>query len=505
MKLSILLPTAYLLLLNLTHLVGQTDAYRWGANNAVWQYVDVEFIGIVGMLTVRVEGDTMILGKRCQVFSKHLTNIFFDRDEYREEYLAPDFMYQDGQVVYLYNSAGEHFDTLHNFGAVPGDSWHIYRRDRNEEQYPYVRHVIDTTSKLIKGTLRRALVVHDFPRSTNSSNYPKDTLVEGIGNLYLHYYPWSFGIAAYDGLTEANYFCSYQDDVIGSYSSNNSEYLCNEVPQKLKWGAAKWTYRYSDFGRLGVTEMESGPGFHVLDSVTLTPLYIRQLWNSTNLTSTWIELDTLLVAFNDHFVQLYNDENRPMQILYHFDQDPGFTWHLEESTLGTIQAEILENDFVVVDDHPARTARIRYTLGESYYEDVIIEGIGSLSEFFLPWEYFRSQREGHMTGPLRCFNNAIISFHRKEIDDCIPSTLLNTAHHLDPAFRLTPNPASNELMIFHEQQNASTYLIWSLTGLVEIKQLINDHIKIDHLLPGTYTLQLLDKNQNLGSVRFVKM
>ena len=123
----------FLFFLPLT-LEAQTDL--WPTNNAEWYYSFTDQAWINGYSHIKIERDTVILGKSCQVYSRNLTYFFYGLlgadsliTGFEEDFAI---ICLEDSVLLLYANQVAIFDTIIDFKAQVGDSWRAYVRTQQD-------------------------------------------------------------------------------------------------------------------------------------------------------------------------------------------------------------------------------------------------------------------------------------------------------------------------------------------------------------------------------------
>jgi len=146
---------------------GQT----WPPDNAEWYYevssMGVTFPAYVSYQHIKVEGDTVINSQNSKIITRQNEQNLCDNMGRVREYI-----YEDNDKVYWYNTHTETFTLLYDFSAEQGDSWNISVDSCDFDVF------VDSVDYVnINGVQHKELyITSDEPR------YFSGTIIENIGH-----------------------------------------------------------------------------------------------------------------------------------------------------------------------------------------------------------------------------------------------------------------------------------------------------------------------------------
>lgn len=190
---------------------------------------------------------------------------------------------------------------------------------------------------------------------------------------------------------------------------------------QIEWAppGSHWTYYHSNFGGELLVEL-SNETDTIIDEMSCQVL--GELYNSR-----------IITCHENGLVQLYRSGE--LDTLFHFNADIGDSWIIYDDVDPMYQTVWIKttvvdkgNYIIGIDTLAMYVAEIEeHSLYNNNFEndpqfythiDTIVEKLGMLKEFILPWDRFNSYVDGHLGGPLRCYSDNEISYNRNEAIAC---------------------------------------------------------------------------------------
>lgn len=190
-------------------------AQSWAPPEAVWYY---NFFGLSGQGYVRITyvQDTIINGVSCKQLNKRLYQENTFTGTVQSYNIGSVFTYENNGVVFIRYSGV--FDTLYNFNAIPGESWHVPGTSPVSACNAVSRiEVIDTATVFFHQVPLKLLIVHYHYFETGHPFV--DTIIERIGSLRQYMVPWDICLSLADGHEGGELRC-YSDNLIGEFKHN---------------------------------------------------------------------------------------------------------------------------------------------------------------------------------------------------------------------------------------------------------------------------------------------
>ncbi len=161
--------------LMMAHFNINAQAELWATSDAEWYYSETDQIWFFGYSHYKIERDTFLLGKNCQIYSKsyktHFTGLPYDT-VYQDVEDIYFIIGLEDSVLYSYSFSRNVFDTIINFKGNIGDTWKTYYRDTNcipNDGPTYFETKILTKEteivnglSLLKFTLERNVIEYDM-------------------------------------------------------------------------------------------------------------------------------------------------------------------------------------------------------------------------------------------------------------------------------------------------------------------------------------------------------
>jgi hypothetical protein len=193
--------------------------------------------------------------------------------------------------------------------------------------------------------------------------------------------------------------------------------------------------------------------------------------------------------------------------LYNFNAQVGESWRMAKQPLisniippnsrmkvlstGTMTVNNEARNYCVIDRCDANN------MSFGFLQDTLIENIGFMRDYMLPYDQFDGAVDANEGGPLRCYTHNNFATYQPlftEVCDYIMGTNeLNTS----AAFQIYPNPVSDQINIPAAYATEFTaYSIYSTEGKLVQSGQTSEQIDVAKLPIGNYTLVLQNKTQN---------
>jgi hypothetical protein len=135
-------------------------------------------------------------------------------------------------------------------------------------------------------------------------------------------------------------------------------------------------------------------------------------------------------------------------------------------------------------------------------QDTIVENIGFIGSYFLPYDQFDGMVDGNEGGPFRCYSHNNFANYAPHFSEACDYIVGIEEVETTSSFTIYPNPVGNEIYIPVEYTKAFThYNIYSLDGALQQTGSVMESIPFDNLSPGNYIFELDNSTQK----RFAKL
>jgi hypothetical protein len=192
--------------------------------------------------------------------------------------------------------------------------------------------------------------------------------------------------------------------------------------------------------------------------------------------------------------------------LYHFNAQVGDHWRMAKQPLTSVCPENSRLKVVATGNKTINNETRKYVVVDfcqpdlsslGWGQDTIVENIGFIGSYFLPYDQFDGAVDGNEGGPFRCYsqdNFATYAPHFSGACDYIVG--LEEMTSAKATFTVYPNPFGNEIHLTDELKTAFTsYTIYSLDGKIQQAGKISEIISLDHIRNGNYILEISNATQ----------
>ena len=193
--------------------------------------------------------------------------------------------------------------------------------------------------------------------------------------------------------------------------------------------------------------------------------------------------------------------------LYHFNAQVGEHWRMAKQPFTSVCPENSRLKVLATGNKTINNEIRKYVVVDfcspdlsslGWGQDTIVENIGFIGSYFLPYDQFDGAVDGNEGGPFRCYshdNFATYAAHFSGACDYIVGVEEVTA---TSTFTVYPNPVGNEIHLSNDYTGTfTTYTIYSLDGKIQQAGTISETILLDHLTVGNYLLEISNSTQKL--------
>ena len=197
--------------------------------------------------------------------------------------------------------------------------------------------------------------------------------------------------------------------------------------------------------------------------------------------------------------------------LYNFNAQVGDSWRMAKQPITNVVAQNSRIKVLATGNLNINNETRKYLVVDKcdsnnislgWFNDTIIENIGFLHDYLLPYDQFDGAVDGNEGGPFRCYtDNNFVTYKPSytEVCDYIMGTPEITANAW---FQIYPNPVSDWIQISLNVVNEYLkYSIYSSEGKKVQTGQMSEQIDVSNLPSGIYTLLIENQTQN----RFAKV
>ena len=196
--------------------------------------------------------------------------------------------------------------------------------------------------------------------------------------------------------------------------------------------------------------------------------------------------------------------------LYNFSAQVGDSWRMAKQPFANVASQnsrlkVIATGTKVINSSTLKYVKVEFVdpqMNPLGFEDTIVENIGFIGSYFLPYDMFDGAVDANEGGPFRCYsdnNFAIYKPNYLEVCDYIMGT---TELEGSASFQVYPNPVSDQINIPESLiQEYNHYRILSSEGKLIQKGQTTEQIDVANLPAGNYTLLIENQSQK----RYAKM
>jgi hypothetical protein len=187
--------------------------------------------------------------------------------------------------------------------------------------------------------------------------------------------------------------------------------------------------------------------------------------------------------------------------LYHFNAQVGEHWRMAKQPFTSVCPENSRLKVTATGNKIINSETRKYVVVEfchpdlsslGWGQDTIVENIGFIGAYFLPYDQFDGAVDGNEGGPFRCYSHDNFATYAPHFsgacDDIVGVEEVTSAK---PTFTIYPNPVGNEIHMPYQSTSTFThYTVYSLDGKIQLSGTISEIIPLDHLRNGNYILEV---------------
>ncbi|MDQ3100440.1 MAG: T9SS type A sorting domain-containing protein [Bacteroidota bacterium] len=210
----------------------------------------------------------------------------------------------------------------------------------------------------------------------------------------------------------------------------------------------------------------------------------------------WV-LEPFITAVNDQLITYWNGTS--YDTLYNFAASPGDHWRMAPFLFADAVVNVLDSGTTSIEG-----LSLRYLVigNNGIAGDTIVERLGGLHRYMLPWIDFTLDAPG---GPLRCYSDLQIDYQSPWWEfGCTSFLEIDEALEIIPL--LHPNPGTDHFTLQLPSGDHKLTIVDAVGGTVLKEDRISDQAVIDasSLRPGIYMLQITDRSGRTRNQPWIK-
>ena len=193
--------------------------------------------------------------------------------------------------------------------------------------------------------------------------------------------------------------------------------------------------------------------------------------------------------------------------LYNFNAQVGESWRMAKQPLinniippnsrmkvlstGTMTINNEERNYFVIDRCDSNN------MSFGFLQDTLIENIGFMRDYMLPYDQFDGAVDANEGGPLRCYAHSNFATYQPLFTEVCDYIMGINELNASASFQIYPNPVSDQVNIPAAYAIEFTaYSIYSTEGKLVQSGQTSEQIAVAKLPIGNYTLVIQNKTQN---------
>lgn len=208
---------------------------------------------------------------------------------------------------------------------------------------------------------------------------------------------------------------------------------------------------------------------------------------------------------------VYIRYNNVFDTLYNFNASVGSSWNVPgNSPVSGVCNDISKVKVMAVDNVTINSISLKRLIVDYEYKatfkirDTIIESIGTLAQYLLPWDNCLSTFDGNEGGELRCYEDATLGEYKHNFySDC--TVLISVEEDLKKVATIYPNPFTDILKIETTRPiDKFQVSIFDMYGKLVNSSMNTIVINTNTLPQGLYVIAIKENNKLLGRKRIIK-
>lgn len=292
---------------------------------------------------------------------------------------------------------------------------------------------------------------------------------------------------------------------------------CFSLVNAQTWGGegARWTYSYSNFAYLGFSEIAFEKDTIVSD--LNVQKFNRRIKYRHQVLGFIQEFQPTPIFMNENQGVVFLLTGNEFDTLYNFNAQVGEKWGLKRiSADQEIITEVLETGLREINGQSLKWQLVNHFYSnypQNSYRDTLVEHIGSIQHYLLPWDYFAAGLDGHEGGMFRCYEDIRFGSYRNPDFD-LPCNFVTSTDEVNKEYhiQISPNPFTDIIKITLDNNlpKDSEILVQTVTGhtLKRFKIPPNaGHLDIPlaELPQGFYLLSIIKLGKILYAAKIVKI
>jgi hypothetical protein len=190
--------------------------------------------------------------------------------------------------------------------------------------------------------------------------------------------------------------------------------------------------------------------------------------------------------------------------LYNFSAQVGDSWRMAKLPFANVapqnsRLKVLGTGIKVINSNTLKYVKVEFVdpqMNPLGFEDTIVENIGFIGSYFLPYDMFDGAVDGNEGGPFRCYSDNNFALYKPNYLEVCDYIMGTTELEGSASFQVYPNPVSDQINIPETLiQEYNHYRILSSEGKFIQEGQTTATIDVANLPAGNYTLLIESQSQ----------
>lgn len=190
--------------------------------------------------------------------------------------------------------------------------------------------------------------------------------------------------------------------------------------------------------------------------------------------------------------------------LYNFSAQVGESWRMAKQPFANVapqnsRLKVIATGTKVINSSTLKYVKVDFVdpqMNPLGFADTIVENIGFIGSYFLPYDMFDGAVDGNEGGPFRCYSDNNFALYKPNYLEVCDYIMGTTELEGSASFQVYPNPVSDQINIPESLiQQYNHYLILSNEGKVIQEGQTTATIDVANLPAGNYTLLIENQTQ----------
>ena len=289
-------------------------------------------------------------------------------------------------------------------------------------------------------------------------------------------------------------------------------FSCLCIAQNWALNSSVWRYNFVNLSGVGYIQINVDNDT-IIDGITCKKLN-KRLFQRNAFTGTTQNFDIGQEYTYEENGIIYLRHQGSFDTLYNFNALPGESWNVPGTSPvasvcnATSRVVVIDTSSLNVNGNKLKQLIVDYeykSSGNFKRRDTIVERMGTLAQYLVPWDVCLSTVDANEGGNFRCYNDSEIGEYKHNFfSNC--NVLVSAEEKLLAMLKVYPNPVTDRLHLgYSESATISKVSLRNLHGSV-IKEFLflPEIIDIKELSQGIYLLEVFSNDGGAYRTKIMK-